>query len=268
MMPLDLDGLEQWAIGDRVLRAVLRGADPSHAIQMEWRRGTHPAEAAGPAAARDSLKTVCSRSPRRRWLVRGDAPRLVVRRRHRPRRRSPADRHGLRPLRHPPGLGHVLASSAPGTTSMPGCRSSRCAPPTRTATGAPASWRRAKQGAATLVFGPVDDPLPILRDLVSHPRRRDAGAASAAAQDRSRLGVQGARRHGPRRRGREGVDRPATATGRRRTPTRTTSGSGARACRSTRCSPSRPARARSAATRPHGSVPWPGGCGSRCSTGW
>ena len=41
-LPLELDGLEKWQIGDRLLAAALEGVDLPQAIQAEWRRGVVP----------------------------------------------------------------------------------------------------------------------------------------------------------------------------------------------------------------------------------
>ncbi|MDT5248838.1 MAG: exodeoxyribonuclease gamma subunit, partial [Mycobacterium sp.] len=39
---VDIDALEQWAVGDRMLGDMLRGMTPDDARQAEWRRGTLP----------------------------------------------------------------------------------------------------------------------------------------------------------------------------------------------------------------------------------
>jgi exodeoxyribonuclease V gamma subunit len=39
---VDIDALEQWAVGDRMLSDMLRGMTPDDARQAEWRRGTLP----------------------------------------------------------------------------------------------------------------------------------------------------------------------------------------------------------------------------------
>ncbi|KAA0098831.1 exodeoxyribonuclease V subunit gamma [Mycolicibacterium sp. P1-18] len=39
---VDIDALEQWAVGDRMLTDMLRGMSPDDARQAEWRRGTLP----------------------------------------------------------------------------------------------------------------------------------------------------------------------------------------------------------------------------------
>ncbi len=41
-LPVELDALQSWSIGDRLLRARLGGADEQRCRQMEWRRGTLP----------------------------------------------------------------------------------------------------------------------------------------------------------------------------------------------------------------------------------
>jgi len=41
-MPVEIDNLEEWSAGDRMLRDMLRGMDPGKAAQAEWRRGTLP----------------------------------------------------------------------------------------------------------------------------------------------------------------------------------------------------------------------------------
>ena len=41
-MPVDIDALEEWTVGDRLLTDMLRGMTPDDARQAEWRRGTLP----------------------------------------------------------------------------------------------------------------------------------------------------------------------------------------------------------------------------------
>jgi exodeoxyribonuclease V gamma subunit len=41
-MPVDINSLEEWTIGDRMLADILRGMTPDQARQAEWRRGTLP----------------------------------------------------------------------------------------------------------------------------------------------------------------------------------------------------------------------------------
>jgi exodeoxyribonuclease V gamma subunit len=41
-MPVDINALEEWTVGDRMLHDMLRGMSPDQARQAEWRRGTLP----------------------------------------------------------------------------------------------------------------------------------------------------------------------------------------------------------------------------------
>lgn len=41
-MPVDINALEEWTVGDRMLRDMLHGMEPDQARQAEWRRGTLP----------------------------------------------------------------------------------------------------------------------------------------------------------------------------------------------------------------------------------
>lgn len=72
-LPVTLDGLEGWAIGDRLLSKLLAGADPDRLMGAEWRRGTLPPRALGARA----LETVMHQAVEvaesiRPWL--GDDP--------------------------------------------------------------------------------------------------------------------------------------------------------------------------------------------------
>jgi exodeoxyribonuclease V gamma subunit len=41
-MPVEIDNLQEWTVGDRMLRDMLRGMHPDTAANAEWRRGTLP----------------------------------------------------------------------------------------------------------------------------------------------------------------------------------------------------------------------------------
>ncbi|ADB32996.1 exodeoxyribonuclease V, gamma subunit [Kribbella flavida DSM 17836] len=41
-MPVEIDNLEKWSVGDRMLRDMLAGIHPDAALNAEWRRGTLP----------------------------------------------------------------------------------------------------------------------------------------------------------------------------------------------------------------------------------
>ena len=49
-IPIELDGLQRWAIGERMLRAVLDGQDPGRTVDAERWRGALPPDALGDAA--------------------------------------------------------------------------------------------------------------------------------------------------------------------------------------------------------------------------
>lgn len=42
VMPVEIDNLEKWSVGDRMLRDMLSGVHPDAALQAEWRRGVLP----------------------------------------------------------------------------------------------------------------------------------------------------------------------------------------------------------------------------------
>jgi exodeoxyribonuclease V gamma subunit len=42
VMPVDIDALQEWTVGDRMLGDIMRGMTPQDAQQAEWRRGTLP----------------------------------------------------------------------------------------------------------------------------------------------------------------------------------------------------------------------------------
>ncbi|QUR66349.1 exodeoxyribonuclease V subunit gamma [Mycobacterium spongiae] len=52
-IPVEIDNLEQWAAGDRMLRDMLRGLDAGAAAEAEWRRGTLPPGQLGWRKARE-----------------------------------------------------------------------------------------------------------------------------------------------------------------------------------------------------------------------
>ena len=52
-MPVEIDALEEWSVGDRLLADMLRGMDPARALHAEWRRGTLPPGQLGWRKARE-----------------------------------------------------------------------------------------------------------------------------------------------------------------------------------------------------------------------
>ena len=57
-IPVDIDALEEWTVGDRMLADMLRGLSPTRALNAEWCRGTLPPGQIGWRTAR----TICARS--------------------------------------------------------------------------------------------------------------------------------------------------------------------------------------------------------------
>jgi exodeoxyribonuclease V gamma subunit len=108
----ELDGLQKWAVGDRMLAARIAGVDGSAFRQAEWRRGTLPAGSAGlrvfdelEAAVQPLAEAArsCTPASRGRWTSSWTC------------RRPPADRHGGRPARRRGGQHDVLPAAAPST---------------------------------------------------------------------------------------------------------------------------------------------------------
>jgi exodeoxyribonuclease V gamma subunit len=64
-MPVEIDPLEKWSVGDRMLRDMLAGTHPDAALQAEWRRGTLPPGRLGWRAGtqlRDAAKQLALRA--------------------------------------------------------------------------------------------------------------------------------------------------------------------------------------------------------------
>lgn len=57
-IPVALDGLESWSIGERLLRLQLRGVDPQQTIGAAWRRGDLPPQMFGERALTPVVRTV------------------------------------------------------------------------------------------------------------------------------------------------------------------------------------------------------------------
>ena len=65
-MPVDINALEEWQVGDRMLDDILRGMTAMQAQQAEWRRGTLPAGQLGWRKAmeiREQAELLGRRSP-------------------------------------------------------------------------------------------------------------------------------------------------------------------------------------------------------------
>ena len=106
VMPVEIDNLEKWSVGDRMLRDMLSGIHPDEALQMEWRRGVLPPGRLGwrtGTEIREQAMQLAIRALTHRQVAPGG-----VRRRRRPRWRPPAHRHGPERLRPAAGLGRLL----------------------------------------------------------------------------------------------------------------------------------------------------------------
>ena len=107
-LPVELDGLQTWAIGDRVLRNRLAGMAVETCVDIEWRRGELPPGPLGQAIS-------ARRRSQYRRAARGVPARTrdgaaVRRRRRLPRRRTNAVRHGGRRTRRPPSSPSAYSS--------------------------------------------------------------------------------------------------------------------------------------------------------------
>ena len=192
-MPVDINALEEWTVGDRMLHDMLRGMDPDEARDAEWRRGTLPPGRLGWRKATEI---------RDQAALLADAARALPQRRARRRRR----RHRPRPGRRLTGtvspvfgdrlvsvtyskLGgkHLLQSWIPLLALL-------AHDPSR-------DWSavcigRAKRGTTPrqeTLGRPTDSAVELLRRPGRDVRRRAARAAAAADQDVVRVG--GSRAH-------------------------------------------------------------------------
>ena len=69
-LPITLDGLEGWGVGDRMVTQLLQGADPDRLAGAEWRRGTLPPRALGARALEAVQRQATEVAERARpWLV-------------------------------------------------------------------------------------------------------------------------------------------------------------------------------------------------------
>lgn len=55
-LPIELNGLDEWQVGDRMLRELFEGAAPQSVLDREWRRGVLPPGKLGWAKAQDILQ--------------------------------------------------------------------------------------------------------------------------------------------------------------------------------------------------------------------
>ena len=203
-LPVELDGLAQWGVGDRMLRDLLLGRtrDAGAGQGVAPRRAAaRPARLA--AGAEDRRP---GGAGRRRGLG-GDPGQvgLRARRRRRPRRWPTAARHGHRPVRRARRQGDLLPPRAQAPARRVGPPAGPRAPTARARSWSAGAIGRGGYGRAhdRTAFASVDDAPALLADLVA---LYDAGMREplpAPAQDRPRLGPgQPARCPRPRPRGR------------------------------------------------------------------
>ena len=252
-MPVDINALEEWTVGDRMLDDMLHGMDPAQARQAEWRRGTLPPGQLGWRKATEICDQAALLAEAARAVPQGRVGRR--RRRHRPRRTT-ADRHRFAGVRRPTRLGDVLQARrtppAAVMDSVAGVDRSRSGPRLvgdlhrpaqaghRLRAGRAAPTRRVRRRPAGGSGGDVRRGPPRHR-CRCRPRRPTRGRRPSTAT---------AIRSG--RRGSGGDPRPLSRRGRRERPT---CGRSARA-------PGCPASSMRASTTTLA------GCGCRCCERW
>ena len=107
-IPLTLDGLERWEIGDRMLAEVLAGTNPPDVVRAEQLRGQLPPGPLG-GHALQTIKDQLSGLDRADHAAARGEP-AVVRRRRGPRRRPTTDRRGRAGVGQQAGHRELLAS--------------------------------------------------------------------------------------------------------------------------------------------------------------
>ena len=271
-IPLTLDGLEKWAIGDRMLAEVLAGTNPPDVVRAEQLRGQPAARTArrpraadhqGPAQRPDRADRPAAR--------RGAA---VLRRGRRPRRRAPADRLGRTRVGQQARDGVLLTArgQAPAAVVARPARPQRRPP--RPELDRPRG-RPQRPGRRPRAGGAARPPGGAVAARGAGPLRpRHARAVADAAQDRlclRRGGAASAARRRPSTRWprRAGSGRPTGSpppASPARTPTPPTSRRGASTRRSSACC----RRLTTTSSGTPSRTAWAGsrcGCGARCSAG-
>ena len=267
-LPVELDGLERWGVGDRILQARLAGADRRGAVLAEIARGTLPPGVLGKPVIERVQPDVDAIVEQVQRLVPGDIG--LGRRAHRARRRTFAQRHRARRGRRRAAHGELLARQpAPAHRRLGAAARAQRRPPGPVLRGG-----HRRPGARGRGPG-ADHGRPdrsagrgrgarAARDPARPVRSRDARAAAAVLRHGRRLGGRAAGRGGSARRPRRRPGSRAT-TSRRRTRTTSTrwcsaASPGSPSCWRSGRAPAktgrRGRRAASASTR--------GGCGTGC----
>jgi exodeoxyribonuclease V gamma subunit len=237
-LPAELDGLEKWDVGERMLAARLAGVDPTDFSQAEWRRGTLPPGPLGLRLLAELDAAVDPLAAAVQPLRPGRADTVDVslelstggpwRRR---RTRAAAHGHRRRRARRRPGRGVVLAPrpEAPadrlGAAAGPGRRRSRPRPgpdrghrgtrarppagvavhahgPRRPGRGAGRPRGPVRRGAAG---APADRSVGVVRVRLPAAARRDGRGGAGRRRRRLALAVRRRHRPAPRVRPRSGT---------------------------------------------------------------
>ena len=167
VLPLDLGGLDLWQVGDRILQDVLGGADLDLACEKEWRRGSMPPGRVGWRQLKGVAESVEPVAAMAR-SVRGDLPGRSI--------DVDVDLGDGRRLRGT--VSDVYGQRRVGASySRLKCRHyldawlpllALCSHDPEGDWSSGMVVRPSKgDGAVTVVYGRVDDPVPILRDLVA-----------------------------------------------------------------------------------------------------
>ncbi len=195
-MPVALDGLETWQVGDRILQEFLLGRSLDDALQMEWRRGTMPPGRFGWKQIQDIARCAGPLAEMFESATQGVAPRV--------REISVDLGDGRRLVGGVPGLydHRLVRVSYSRLKAKQRLEAWVCL--VALAAAAPGSWvsraiGRAAQGdaPARATYSAPEDPMQVLRDLVAlHdlaltrvlPLQADTGRLSAQQQTSSRPG--------------------------------------------------------------------------------
>ncbi len=210
-IPVDMDALEVWTVGDRLLRALLAGEDAEAVMTAELLRGTLPPGNLGAQPPHRGGRGGAGAAARGRAAAHRRA--VVGRRRRRPRRGTTPVRHGLGPARLPAGLAGLLAAqaqAAPAGLGRPaGAERRRPRPERHLPRGRAASGRgpggrwparsttapRLAPGARRAARRGADPPAP---GAAGHRCGVGRGARARPARRRRRPGRPGAPRLGDR----------------------------------------------------------------------
>ena len=197
-MPVEIDELESWGVGDRMLADMLRGIHPDMAREIEWRRGALPPGLLGWRKATEVRETAMN------LAVAALTHRQVEPRRSTSTSSCRAAVGSPAPSRPSTATGWSRSATPSSTASSCSSRGSGCwrsRPVTPTTTGRPSPSGGSPRGsqAAQRLLGPtVDEPLTPAQRSRGPLRRGRRAPLAAADQDVVRLGLGGPHRPGAR----------------------------------------------------------------------